>query len=121
MGYLDEENYLYLTGRAKSLIVTEGGENVFPEEIEEKFQLYEEIEQILIRGFVLDKKMKTEGIGALIYPGEDAKATSTARFQEIIDEVNHELKPYQKIARFRVLEDPMEMTTTKKIKRFAVK
>ncbi|MDT8298386.1 MAG: AMP-binding protein, partial [Spirochaetaceae bacterium] len=42
VGYLDDENYLYLTGRAKSLIVTEGGKNVFPEEIEDKFQLYEE-------------------------------------------------------------------------------
>jgi long-chain acyl-CoA synthetase len=69
VGYLDDENYLYLTGRAKSLIVTEGGKNVFPEEIEDKFQLYEEVEQILIRGYVLDEKMKTEGIEALIYPG----------------------------------------------------
>lgn len=121
IGYLDGENYLYLTGRAKSIIVTEGGKNVFPEEIEDKFQLYEEIEQILIRGFILDEKMKTEGIEALLYPGDEAKSTTEERYQAIIDEVNHELKPYQKIARFRVLEEPMEMTTTRKIKRFAVK
>ena len=121
VGYLDDENYLYLTGRAKSLIVTEGGKNVFPEEIEDRFQLYEEIDQILIRGFVLDEKMKTEGIEALIYPGEDAMETPEIRYQEIIDEVNHGLKPYQKIARLRILKEAMEMTTTKKIKRFAVK
>lgn len=121
VGYLDEDNYLYLTGRAKSLIVTEGGKNVFPEEIENKFQLYEEVEQILVRGFVKDAKMKTEGIEALIYPGEAFLRTPRERFQEILDEVNRELKPYQRITRFEVLDKPMETTTTRKIKRFAVK
>ena len=121
MGYLDSKNYLYLTGRAKSLIVTEGGKNVFPEEIEDKFQLYDEIEQILIRGFVLDKKMKTEGIEALVYPVQDGKTdTSEERINAIISEVNRELKSYQKIARVTVLDEPMEMTSTKKIKRFTV-
>ncbi len=120
VGYLDEENYLYLTGRAKSLIVTEGGKNVFPEEIEDKFQLYDEVEQILVRGYMLDAKMKSEGIEALIYPGENAGDIPKSRFQAIIDAVNLELKPYQKIMRFSVLDEPMAMTTTKKIKRFAV-
>ena len=121
VGYLDHDNYLYLTGRAKSLIVTEGGKNVFPEEIEDKFQLYDEIEQILIRGYLLDKKMKVEAIEALIYPGEESQNLDKARFQEIIDEVNRELKPYQRISRLTILDEPMEMTTTRKIKRFAVK
>lgn len=121
VGYLDDENYLYLTGRAKSLIVTEGGKNVFPEEIEDKFQLYEEVEQVLVRGYVLDEKMKTEGIEALIYPGENPGDIPESRYKEIITEVNRELKSYQKISRFTVLDHPMEMTTTKKIKRHAVK
>jgi len=121
VGYLDEDNYLYLTGRAKSIIVTEGGKNVFPEEIEDKFQLYDEVEQILVRGFLVDEKMKIEGIEALIYPGEEHKDVEEARFQAIIDEVNHELKSYQKIHRFSVLDEAMETTTTRKIKRFAVK
>lgn len=121
VGHLDEDNYLYLTGRAKSLIVTEGGKNVFPEEIEDKFQLYDEIEQILIRGFLLDEKMKTEGIEALVYPSEEGKKEDNTRFQEIINEVNRELKTYQKINRYSLLNEPMEMTTTRKIKRFAVK
>ncbi len=120
VGYLDADNYLYLTGRAKSMIVTEGGKNVFPEEIEDKFQLYDEIEQILIRGYVLDAKMKTEGIEALIYPNQDADDISRDHFQKVIDEVNSELKAFQKIGRFHILDEAMEMTTTKKIKRFKV-
>ncbi len=121
MGYLDSKNYLFLTGRAKSLIVTEGGKNVFPEEIEDKFQLYDEIEQILIRGYVLDKKMKTEGIEALIYPVPEGDVDrSEKRMNDIISEVNRELKSYQKITRLTILDKPMEMTSTRKIKRFTV-
>ncbi len=68
--------------------------------------------------------MKTEGIEALFYPSEETRCLSAeeqeARFQEILDEVNHGLKSYQKISRFTVLDEAMEMTTTKKIKRFKV-
>jgi long-chain acyl-CoA synthetase len=125
LGYLDSENYLYLTGRAKNLIVTEGGKNVYPEEIENEFQLFEEIDQILVRGFVQDKKMKVEGIEALVYPTPEAfggdtavpKAEVKARIDKIIAEVNQRLLPYQRIERVTILDQPMEMTTTKKIKR----
>jgi long-chain acyl-CoA synthetase len=136
VGYLDNEMYLYLTGRAKNMIVTEGGKNVYPEEIENEFQLYEEIDQILVRGFVLDKKMKTEGIEALVYPNPEFawngspgaagagaqpdKAVVKARIEAVITEVNQRLLPYQKIARIIILDERMEETTTKKIKRDAV-
>jgi long-chain acyl-CoA synthetase len=126
LGYMDNENYLYLTGRAKNMIVTEGGKNVYPEEIENEFQLFEEIEQILIRGYVLDSKMKTEGIEALVYPNPEYKDEKGGhpsaedvgkRIGQIISEVNQRLQPYQKIAKTVILDKPMEMTTTKKIKR----
>jgi long-chain acyl-CoA synthetase len=105
------------------MIVTGGGKNVYPEEIENEFQLYEEIEQILVRGFVLDKKMKTEGIEALVFPSPDffkdplPEEEIKARIDRIIAEVNQRLLPYQRIERTTILKEPMEMTTTKKIKR----
>jgi len=126
LGYMDNENYLYLTGRAKNMIVTEGGKNVYPEEIENEFQLFEEIEQILIRGYTIDEKMKTEGIEALVYPtpefknakGETlSKEDMKIRIESIVSEVNQRLQPWQKINRTTVLDQAMEMTTTKKIKR----
>jgi long-chain acyl-CoA synthetase len=130
LGRLDSENYLYLTGRAKNMIVTEGGKNVYPEEIENEFQLFDEIDQILVRGFVADKKMKTEEIEALVYPNLEAlkdesgavfsKDEIKIRIEKIISEVNTRLLPYQKIVRTVILEEPMEMTTTKKIKRDSV-
>jgi long-chain acyl-CoA synthetase len=132
VGYMDNENYLYLTGRAKNLIVTAGGKNVYPEEIENEFQLYEEIDQILIRGYELDKKMKTEGIEALVFPSPEFSWNSVPgagganpdarkeRVNAIISEVNQRLLSYQKITRTVILDQPMEMTTTKKIKRDTV-
>ena len=129
LGYMDSENYLYLTGRAKNTIVTEGGKNVYPEEIENEFQLFEEIDQILIRGFMMDKKISIEGIEALVYPNQELKndagqlfsqAELKTRIDRIIAEVNQRLLPYQKINRVIILDKPMEMTTTKKIKRDTV-
>jgi long-chain acyl-CoA synthetase len=126
LGYMDSENYLYLTGRGKNMIVTEGGKNVYPEEIENEFQLYEEIDQILIRGYLQDTKMKSEGIEALVYPNQEfknekgetpSKEAIKERIEQIISEVNQRLQPYQKISKVEILEHPMEMTTTKKIKR----
>ncbi|MFW5842719.1 MAG: AMP-dependent synthetase/ligase [Spirochaetota bacterium] len=133
VGYLDDDNYLYLSGRAKSLIVTSGGKNVYPEEIEDEFQLYDEVEQILVRGYMRDKKMREEDIEALVYPDLDLFAERHGtkgsepnwdaiqeRLEEIVAEVNKRLQPYQRISRVKPLSAPMEMTTTKKIKRHEV-
>lgn len=124
-GYIDEDNYVYLTGRKKNIIVTEGGKNVFPEEIEDHFQLYDEIEQILVRGYVIDEKMKTEGIEAVIFPTEDYSRGKTVneikpRIDAIINEVNREILPYKRISRISIRNEEMEMSSTKKIKRFKV-
>ena len=131
VGYLDADNYLYLTGRAKNLIVTEGGKNVYPEEIENRFQLYSEVEQVLIRGYVQDRKAKIEGIEALIYPNKEYfegardgagidSGDVEARIRRVVDEVNSKMLPYQRISKVTVLEKPLEMTTTKKVKRYSV-
>jgi long-chain acyl-CoA synthetase len=133
VGYLDQDNYLYLTGRAKNLIVTEGGKNVYPEEIENCFQLFEEVEQVLVRGFDAAGPDKREGIEALIYPSKDyfsalaEKAGHEIGAQEIqaaigdvIAKVNATLLPYQRIERTTILDEPLEMTTTKKIKRHSI-
>ncbi|SIP88658.1 long-chain acyl-CoA synthetase [Alkalispirochaeta americana] len=136
MGYLDNEQYLYLTGRAKNLIVSEGGKNVYPEEIENSFQLYDEIAQILVRGYQSERTPGAELIEALVYPNKDFFAAGApggagpeqaaspeaveARIKAIIDEVNKRLQPYQRISRTQLVEQEMATTSTKKIKRDTV-
>lgn len=123
VGHEDQNHYLYLTGRAKSVIVTDGGKNVFPEEIEDHFQLYDEIDQICIIGYLVNKETKAEGIRAIIYPSASTKKSYgdedklKARMNEIISEVNRELQSYKKITRMDISASPLPMTSTKKIKR----
>jgi long-chain acyl-CoA synthetase len=129
VGYMDSDDYLYLTGRAKNMIVTEGGKNVYPEEIENEFQLFEEIDQVLIRAYTEGKDDKAEHIESLIYPSSDFKwgerdtpdqKLVKTRMDAIVSEVNQRLLPYQRIERITILSEPLEMTTTKKIKRTSV-
>jgi len=121
LGYLDKENYLYLKGRAKNLIITEGGKNVYPEEIEDLFQLYTQVDQVLIRGYQKHKNSHSELIEAVIYPNLEYYAANEVDRKEdlerIIKEVNQTLQGYKKISMLTVLTEPMEMTSTKKIKR----
>ncbi len=132
LGYLDDEDYLYLTGRAKNIIVTEGGKNVYPEEIENRFQLYGEIDQVLVKGYFEKTEEVSEMIEVLIYPEQEwlkklaedgipTAAAAEARMREIVEEVNQKLLPYQKITRISTLKEPLEMTTTKKVKRFSAR
>ena len=129
LGWLDDEGYLYLCGRAKNLIVTAGGKNVFPEEIENMFQLYyNEIEQITAAGYQAEEGEEVE---ALVYPADDlykklnmTRGTSEGdaaiqkEIDAIIETINKKLLPYQRITKTTYLSEPLEMTTTKKVKRF---
>ena len=130
LGWIDNDNYLYLVGRAKNMIVTEGGKNVFPEEIENAFQLYTDIDQITIQGYIMDAERKSEGIEALVFPSDDLlKRLDVSRTDEsaknriydeisnVIQAVNKELAVYARISKITVLDEALEMTTTKKVKR----
>jgi long-chain acyl-CoA synthetase len=125
MGHIDNNGYLYLTGRAKNIIVTEGGKNVFPEEIEDHFQLYNEIDQICVVPFIKNEATKSEGIKALIYPNQDwikevSEKQVEKRINEIIAEVNKDSIQYKRIEKVFITKEPLPTTSTKKIKRFEV-
>lgn len=130
LGWMDSEHYVMLSGRAKNLIVTEGGKNVYPEEIEDAFQLYYDVEQIMVRGYIANETTKSEQIEALIYPSDDLiKRLGVSRddvmgnfkvcdeMKIIVDKVNRTLQPYARISKITILNKPLEMTTTRKIKR----
>lgn len=133
VGHLDANNFFTITGRERSIIVTEGGKNVFPEEIEDKFQLFDEIGIIAIIGYTVDKALKTEGVRAVIYPEpkytekmqkehpDDYQGLIQKRMEALVEDVNKELHSYQKITRVTVTYKPLPLTTTAKVKRFEIK
>jgi long-chain acyl-CoA synthetase len=124
IGYFDEEGYLYITGRKKFLIVTRGGKNVFPEEVEEKLTESAYIEEALV--FSPDD----EAIQALIYPNNDevkhklesmGKEFNNQNVWEFIKlevrHINETLEAYKRIRHFAIRHEEFPKTTTRKIKR----
>ena len=126
LGYMDKDGYVFLKGRAKNIIVTEGGKNVFPEEIEDMFQLYSEISQIMVRGYQKNPGVPGEAVEAVVYPDPDHFKDAfdeevKNRIDAIVSQVNKGLESFQKIERVTIVPSPMEETTTRKIKRGQVK
>ena len=116
LGYADEDGFVYLTGRKKNLIITKNGENVSPEELENKIGEHRLVQEILVRE-------KDGVIEAEIYPDYDyikkkrIKDVSAA-LQQVIDEYNQGAPAYKKVYSLRVRETKYEKTTSRKIKRF---
>ncbi len=127
IGHLDHRNYLYLTGRQRNIIVTEGGKNVFPEEIEDSFQLYDDIDQICVRGYVADAAKKVEGIMAIVHPSDacaekykDDLKGLLDHIGTIITEVNATFPSYKKIRKLALYMEKFPVSSTAKIQRFKI-
>ncbi|MGN0346024.1 MAG: AMP-binding protein [Lachnospiraceae bacterium] len=116
LGYVDEDGFVFLTGRKKNLIITPNGENVSPEEIENKLSESRIVQEVLVRD--------SEGvIEAEIYPDYEYAAKKKIKdmqktLQDIIDEYNGKAPLYKRIVKLKIRETEFEKNTTKKIKRF---
>ncbi len=128
LGYMDKRGFVYITGRSKNLIVTEGGKNVYPEEIESRFEGSVYIKEILVLGRYVNGGKAGEQVIAVCYPDWDRIEQETASkdrlnfasacIKEEIRAVNKTLPSHMKIVDFIVREDEFEKTSTKKIRRF---
>lgn len=128
IGYFDEEGYLYITGRKKFVIVTKGGKNVFPEEVEEKLCKSPLIEEAMV--FSPDDSE----IQALIFPNiqeakeeiersglEYNKENCKNLIHNKIRTINKDLEVYKKVIKFDLRYEEFPKTTTRKIKRHLFK
>ena len=116
LGFVDDEGFVFLTGRKKNLIITKNGENVSPEELENKLGENRLVNEVLVR--------EHEGtIEAEIFPDYDyAKKKKIsdipAALQEIIDTYNKGAASYKRIYGLKVRQTEFEKTPSKKIKRY---
>ena len=121
---IDGEGFVTITDRKKDILVTAGGKNVAPANIENDLKAYREISQALVIG---DRR---PFVAALVTLDPDATSALTeeqknTRVQEIVDEVNRERSRFEQIKRFVILSrdfsmDEGEVTPTLKLKRRVV-
>ena len=116
LGYVDDEGFVYLTGRRKNLIITKNGENVSPEELENRLSEAPIVQEVLVR--------ESEGvIEAEIFPDAEYVEKKEikdvqAALQELIDDWNKGAPAYKKIYRLKVRDTEFAKTPSKKIKRY---
>jgi long-chain acyl-CoA synthetase len=118
LGIIDEENFIFIKGRNKSMILGPSGENIYPEEIEAKLNNLMYIQESV----VIEKDNK---IIALVYPDleiVDRENIDEARLMEIMEEnkkeANLSLAKYMQISKIKIYPEEFEKTPKRSIKRF---
>ena len=133
---LDRDGYIYIRGRKKNVIVLKNGKNVYPEELEDLIDALPYAAESMVYGqkknkdgdskdLVISAKIVYDPEAAGKLTGGKADAVDKDAFRELvqkdIDAINETLPTYKQIHRFDLTDEPMEKTTTGKIKRYAQK
>jgi long-subunit acyl-CoA synthetase (AMP-forming) len=125
LGYLDSEGYVYVTGRNKTVIVTKGGKNIFPEEVEDVLMKNEYVQEVIVHG-VKDARIGNVIVTADIYPNQDLlkerQITGDSEvyhfMRDIVDDINDTMPPYKQVKRINIRKEPFIKTTSGKIRRY---
>ena len=139
LGRLDEDGFLYITGRKKDIIITAGGKNITPANLENGLKQNRWISQAVVIGdrrpyltalITLDPEEAPALAQQLGLESSDLAALSSeeavrAEVQKAVDEVNSHVGPVEQIKRFAILDHDLsqetgELTPTLKVKRNVV-
>lgn len=131
LGYLDEEGYLFLTGRSKDIIVTGAGVNVYPAELEAALDKILAIKESCILGAKIKEGVRkgTEEVLAVIVPdmehfeklGKKDEGFIKETISREIDSFSSKIAGYKRIARFVIRKEELPRTRLLKIKRFKLR
>lgn len=118
LGILDESGYLYIKGRSKNMILGPSGQNIYPEEIEDKLNVMPYVGESLV--------IEHDGkLVALIYPDFEAAKTSklsdealSKQLEQNRKQLNEILPGYSQISRIRIRHEEFEKTPKRSIKRY---
>ncbi len=118
LGTIDGDGFLYIRGRSKTMILGPNGQNIYPEEIEDR------LNNML---YVAESLVISQGgkIVALIYPDWEQVDKAGIHHTEIeqlmqqnIDQLNAEMPAYSKVSHFKLYQEEFEKTPKRSIKRY---
>ena len=129
LGYLDENGFLFITGRKKNAITVSGGKSIFPEELEELLTKNAYVKEAVVVGYPNEKK-KDYDVVAIIYPDyQKAKETYGQNFAEsqldlelkkAIAEVNGAVQSYKRIVTYVIRTEEFPKNFSRRIKRVGI-
>ena len=118
LGITDANNFIFIRGRSKNMILGPSGQNIYPEEIEAKLCNLPYIAECV----VVDRNHK---LVALVYPDFEAMKTDGVEesqlnliMKENLVKLNHELPKYENVTEIQLVKEEFEKTPKKNIKRF---
>lgn len=125
LGYLDDEGWLYLTGRQKNVIVTKTGKNIYPEEIEILVNDIKYVEESMVYGikdpeteeYYVAVQIKADDAAIKEDKGDLTEDEIYELFKEEIYQINKNMVSYKRIKKIIIRKEDFVRTTTKKIKR----
>lgn len=125
LGKLDEEGWIYITGRLKNLIILPNGKNVYPEEIEADIQKIPGVNEVVVYEGESSLQSEKKLIVAEIFPDYDALKElgvedNKAYFEKEIKKLNEKMPPYKAVKRVKLRSTEFEKNTSKKIIRFVI-
>ncbi len=109
LGWVDEDGYIYITGRIKDVIVTGAGKNVYPCDLEAIYQRIPEISEICVFGI---RNGLTEDVHAVVWPnstlvGRLSASDAKKAVQREIQKLGRELPSYQRFQHVHLRTEPL--------------
>lgn len=116
VGVIDHKGNVFLRGRVKNMLLGSNGQNIYPEEIEDKLNSLDGV----VESVVVERNGKLVG---LVFPDTSIgdKAQTEQLMQENLKRLNEQLPAYEKVSSIELVEQEFEKTPKKSIKRFMYK
>ena len=124
-GRLDEEGWIYITGRKKNLIILSNGKNVYPEEIEADLQKVEGVSEVVVYAGESRVQKDKITIVAEIFPDADLLADKGIEnpqeyFENEVKALNARMPSYKSVKRVKLRDVEFQKNTSRKITRFSI-